>query len=150
MYSMSFKNWLNEVTTIKHDESDDNHYDKMMHSKFKMLTDQNRLSKFGHIKNIELLSAMYPRGISVYFVQNNIPIGFSIVQKDNWPEGPDKITLIYINKEYRNQGIGGLFHEFLLEKGFTLKPDTLQTIAMQGLWKKLSLKYDKGDGNLSK
>jgi Acetyltransferase (GNAT) family len=142
---MNFKNYLKqieeEVKTIVYGPEDDKPLIDDMLKDFKRL--KGGLTKFGTIKNIEMLSSSYPYGKRIFFViNNNNPIGYCRLQRrDNWPNGPDVVTMMYIKPDYRKMGIGMAFHEFLLDKGYILQADNLMSIPMQQLWKKLATKY---------
>lgn len=133
---LAFKNWF-EVTTISNNSKDDEFFEKQMIVDYNRVKDRESSVKIGNIKNIEMLSTNYPYGNKIFFLVNDSPIGFAVVQKENWPEGPNKVSLIYITTSYRRMGIGTAFHKFLLNSG-PLQGDTHMTLAMQGLWNKLN------------
>ena len=146
---MMFKEWLKKTITNGPDDEDSNA--RRMLDMFARATERNSLATFGVIGGTKMLSTPWPYGKVVFFMDGDQPVGYCILQrKDNWPDGPDKISMMFVSPQYRKRGIAMAFHEFLLGSGHTLQADDHMTIEMQRIWHKLIAKYqsEERDGKL--
>lgn len=130
---MRYYEIISEVKTIHHDQRDDDElYDTML-KYFNRL--QNKLEQVDTIDGLSLLRGTYGYSYIYFFVDNDTPIGFSMVDRRN----PDTfmVSIIFLTNPYRKFGIGLKFYQHLLEN-YTLISDTHQTDAAQSLWRKLA------------
>ena len=129
---MRYSEIISEVKTIHHDQRDDDElYDTML-KYFNRL--QNKLEQVDTIDGLSLLRGTYGYSYIYFFVDDDTPIGFSMVDRRN--KNIFMVSIIFLTKPYRNSGIGLKFYQHLLEN-YTLISDTHQTVAAQSLWRKL-------------
>jgi len=129
---MRYSEIISEVKTIHHDQRDDDELFDTMLRYFNLL--QKKLEQVDTIDGLSLLRGNYGYSYIYFFVDNNKPIGFSMVDRRN-PE-VFMVSLIFLTNPYRKSGIGLKFYQYLLEN-YTLISDTHQTVAAQSLWRKL-------------
>jgi len=123
---------ISEIKTISHNQSDDFELSRKMLKNFEKT--KNKLEQVSTIDGLSLLRCTYGYSYLYFFVDNDMPVGFSMVDRRN-PEALT-VSLIYLTVPFRKIGIGLKFYQYLLQD-HNLLSDTHQTIGAQSLWKKL-------------
>jgi GNAT superfamily N-acetyltransferase len=131
---MKFKTFIE--SNLSHTEEDDKYYDKLLQDFTKRPTEL-----IGTIKNIQIHQRAWPYGKINYFLANGEPVGLAIIQQGGRTRDVNadwySVTMLYLQKAYRRQGIGTEFFKFLTSQGYKLKPDDLKSNGGEALQKKV-------------
>src|ERR1035437_510044 len=126
--------------TLAHTEDDDRYFDSRLDKDYNLRACEH----VGTIGNLEVVNRNYPYGKVYFFLHDGKPVGTAIVKRGGRTNNMEAdwygVTVIYLQKAYRQKGLGTEFYKLLISQGYKLKPDSMQTAGGEGMWKSLRRK----------